>query len=53
MDTENFQRVTVEQDLEHADGLAGDLRPRETPKQAVSDFIGFAGGCQFAFGLAD
>ena len=47
------QRLAVEQQLEHADRLAGDLGPGQALELGVADFVGDVGGGQLALGLAD
>jgi hypothetical protein len=53
VDAEDLQRLAVEQDLEHADGVAGDLRAGDGLERRLGDLVGHLGGGQFALGLAD
>ena len=50
VDAENFQRIAMEQDLEHADGIAGDLGAGGVLEERLPHFVGDARLGQF--GLA-
>ena len=48
VDAEDFQRVAMEQDLEHADGVAGDLGACGVLEEGLPHFVGNARFGQFA-----
>ena len=49
---QHFQRFPVEQDLQHAHPLAGDLRPRQILEKRLAHFVGHAGLGELLFGAA-
>ncbi len=52
VDAQNLQRLAVEQQLEHADGLAGDLGAGEALEAALADFVRHTLLSEFAFGFS-
>ena len=49
VDAEDAQRLAVEQELQHADGAAGDLGAGEVAEERVADLVGHLLGGQLAF----
>ena len=50
VDPQDFERVHMEQDLDHADSVAGDLRPGDTAKKGSPNLVGDLPFGQFPLG---